>query len=299
MKIGGVDLAVVKRDVWVDSKTGKIIFNLNAQNKRKISEPYIPGSSIKGKVRSLLEQYFGLVKAQIHTALHKKLSEDKMKKLGSPVDSDWLEEFDQWEQKAVAKLIILAFGESGSLKKDNKELITTYKEGSGASTDKYEEFVKYPHIELSRFIFRDCFITPDIREKAVKEEVQLTEFKTENAIDRIKGTVNENMGGLRTSERVCSGIRFDFEVSIRTFEKGEREWLEPLLALGLALLQLDTLGGQGSRGYGKISFLIEEKETEKLVKWKVTPQYLKEKEKEIKEAIKRWVGSKGSKNIEG
>jgi CRISPR-associated protein Csm3 len=144
---------------------------------------------------------------------------------------------------------------------------------------------------LTRFIFRDCFITSDIRKLAIKDEIQLTELKTENAIDRIKGTVNQNMGGLRTSERVCSGVKFQFGISMRNFDEAEKKLMKSLLELGLALLQLDALGGQVSRGYGKITFIVKDKEG-KLKKWDVSTQKLKELSDAVKNNLDKWVEAK-------
>jgi CRISPR-associated protein Csm3 len=51
MKIGGIDSPVISREVFITKDN----------RERKLREPYIPGSSLKGKVRSLLEYKFGLI----------------------------------------------------------------------------------------------------------------------------------------------------------------------------------------------------------------------------------------------
>ena len=79
----------------------------------------------------------------------------------------------------------------------------------------------------------------------------LTEAKSENTIDRITSvTVN---GGVRQTERVPAGAEFDFKLTLRQFEGDSPELLD-LVLKGLRLLELDSLGGSGSRGYGKIEF---------------------------------------------
>jgi len=200
MKIGGVDSPVIKRDVFCN-KEGEIDFS-----GRKISEPYIAGSSLKGKVRSLLEHYFKLI--------------DPNGK-GDVVDSN-----SEFGDKKKRDLIVKLFGESAG---DNKSA------------------------NITRVIFRDCFITSQIRKLYIENKIDLFEEKYENVIDRKTGTTKR--GGLRQIERVNSGIEFDFDVSIRVFEDDNEELLKNTIKLGLKLLELDALGGSGSRGYGKVKFI--------------------------------------------
>jgi len=53
-------------------------------------------------------------------------------------------------------------------------------------------------------------------------------------------------------ERVPAGAEFDFSVTLIEFEGDEG--FEAILALGMKLLEMTNLGGNGSRGYGKIEF---------------------------------------------
>lgn len=73
----------------------------------------------------------------------------------------------------------------------------------------------------------------------------------ENTIDRITSVTTG--GGVRQTERVPAGAEFDFKLTMRQFE-GDSEALLDLLLKGLRLLELDSLGGSGSRGYGKVKF---------------------------------------------
>jgi CRISPR-associated protein Csm3 len=217
MKIGGVDSPVLKREVFSD-KDGNISFPKfddkgNITNGlTKITEPYIAGSSLKGKVRSLLEHYFRLINY---------LEQDKEKR-GAVVDSKT--DFEGMD-KNKRDLIVKLFGESAG--KDKSANIT-------------------------RLIFRDCFITTDVRKASINNKIELSEVKYENVINRITGTTKD--GGLRQIERVPSGVEFDFDISIRYFEEDNKELFENTLKLGLKLLELDVLGGSGSRGYGKVLF---------------------------------------------
>lgn len=212
MKIGGVDSPVMKREVFCDSESGEIGF----VHKRKIEEPYIAGSSLKGKVRTLLEHYFKLI--------------DPIHADGKPIGSN-----NKHGEKAYTDLIVSLFGDSA----DGRNIRTKNK-------DKIEK------IEVTRAVFRDCFITKEVRKAYLENRINLFESKYENVIDRKTGTTIG--GGLRQIERVPSAIEFDFTISIRVFKDDNESLLKNTILLGLKLLELDALGGNGSRGYGRIHF---------------------------------------------
>src|SRR5947209_9704057 len=75
---------------------------------------------------------------------------------------------------------------------------------------------------------------------------ELTEVKSENAIDRITSQANP-----RTLERVPAGARFHFRIVLDILCDEDRELL-PRLLEGLRLLEDDSLGGGGSRGNGRV-----------------------------------------------
>jgi CRISPR-associated protein Csm3 len=52
---------------------------------------------------------------------------------------------------------------------------------------------------------------------------------------------------------------FDFSVSLKLLSSDE-EVLFDYLLLGLKLLEMDAIGGSGSRGYGRIKFDFEDPE---------------------------------------
>ena len=203
MKIGGVDSPVMKREVFCNEE-GVVGFS----HQRKITEPYIAGSSLKGKIRSLLEHYFKLI--------------DPVGK-GRVVDSN-----SSFGEQKYRDLIIKLFGESAG--------------NDGLKNE----------INITRAVFRDCFITQDVRKAALDNKVELFEAKYENVIDRKTGTTIA--GGLRQIERVPSAVEFDFSVSIRVFPNDNEKLLKDTIILGVKLLELDALGGSGSRGYGRVKF---------------------------------------------
>lgn len=175
-------------------------------------EPYIPGSSIKGKVRSLLEMKSGLM------GITK----------GKPVQADDLSKLDG-VQKIDAVKIIKLFGTGG---------------------DAGEEAAK---LGPTRTAFADCPLSESFRSQVREKRLALTEVKSENSINRIKGTA-ENP---RFTERVPAGVVFDFSVTLKQLGDGDNDLLGYLLK-GLKLLTLDALGGSGSRGYGRISLRFED-----------------------------------------
>ncbi|WP_292980076.1 type III-A CRISPR-associated RAMP protein Csm3 [Nitrosomonas sp.] len=189
MRIGGTDSPVVKHPV-----TG---------------QPYIPGSSLKGKIRSLLEWRHGLVLAAG----------------GSPYSFKHLAKD---ENNPAGRRVIQLFG--GAPDKADDTLV--------------EE------IGPTRLAFWDCPLNTDWKEKELDSRHLLTtEVKPEVTIDRIAGTAKN--GGLRFIERVIAGAQFDFTLTLKVLS-GE-DLLDTVL-LGLKLLELDSLGGSGSRGYGKLKF---------------------------------------------
>ena len=210
MQIGGIDSAVIKREIFANVD-GTINYDGTG---KKITEPYIPGSSLKGKVRSLLEHSFGLIRAQ-----KLKLGE----KAGKPIDSNFAKSLDENLQKK-ANLIITLFGESA---------------GNGDKSN----------TKITRAIFRDTFLTKESRKLYLDDKIKLSEEKAENTINRVSVMANP-----RFMERVPAGVEFDFEVVLRDFQEDKNLPLSKTIELGLLLLQNDALGGGGSRGNGKIEF---------------------------------------------
>ena len=184
MHIGGIDNSVIKHPIT--------------------QSPYIPGSSLKGKIRTLLEWRSGAVQSA-------PLSLKDISK--NPED---------------VKNILRLFGISGDTKNSEQEVA---------------------EIGVSRLAFWDCALN-EAWENAIREDNQLlTEAKNENTIDRITSTA----GNPRQTERVPAGAEFDFKLTLRQFE-GDKPELLDLVLKGLKLLELDSLGGSGSRGYGKVKF---------------------------------------------
>ncbi|UOO81241.1 type III-A CRISPR-associated RAMP protein Csm3 [Uruburuella testudinis] len=185
--IGGIDNSVIKHPVS--------------------GEPYIPGSSLKGKIRSLLEWKSGAVQE-------------------APLGKKEYDSAKDEEQTAI-KQILQLFGISGDTQS--------------------EDFQK--EIGHTRVSFWDCALNKDYAERLRSDNLPFTEAKSENRINRIAGTAEHP----RQTERVPAGAEFDFKLTIKQFDNDGEDLLKTLLK-GLKLLELDSLGGSGSRGYGKVAF---------------------------------------------
>jgi CRISPR-associated protein Csm3 len=100
----------------------------------------------------------------------------------------------------------------------------------------------------ARLIFRDAILsnTSELLESGVDS---FTEVKFENTINRVTAIANP-----RQIERVIRGSKFDFELIYDVINPNEVVEDIQTIKDGLKLLELDYLGGSGSRGYGKIKF---------------------------------------------
>jgi len=173
--------------------------------------PYIPGSSLKGKMRSLLEWRAGIV------------AESK----GKPVSIKTLEMLTGAKAESAHSIIQL-FGAAGD----------------SSNAERAEE------IGPTRLSFWDAPLDSHWAKKVDENNWLYTEAKSENTINRISGTA-ENP---RQTERVPAETKFEFKLSLKILKPEDEKLLE-LLLNGLKLLEMDGIGGSGSRGYGKITFI--------------------------------------------
>ncbi|RLB37531.1 MAG: type III-A CRISPR-associated RAMP protein Csm3 [Deltaproteobacteria bacterium] len=185
--------------------------------------PYIPGSSLRGKMRSLLE------KARKEMTFQ--LKDDKQ-----PITS-----FEALEKNLSNGRTLKSAGPAT----DPGHIATNL---FGVAVDKQEEF-SIPQ----RLVVRDAMlVNPEELEAAKNTDMPMTEVKTEVAIDRITSKANP-----RQIERVPAGARFSFEFILNLYGEDKQEDYLGYLFECMQLLQDDYLGGHGSRGYGRVSFLIE------------------------------------------
>ncbi|MHB2153074.1 type III-A CRISPR-associated RAMP protein Csm3 [Calditrichota bacterium GD2] len=180
MSIGGADSVVIRDPIS--------------------NEPYIPGSSLKGKMRSLLEKLEG----QFH-----------------------IKNGDYLPSKDVNHRIGKVFG---------------------VSADKETESTP------TRLIVRDAHLSnADALAEAENTDMPFTEIKTEVTIDRLTSKANP-----RQIERVPAGALFEMEMVVNVYEDDDQTELLNTVFDALKLVQDDYLGGNGTRGYGKVRFTVRQ-----------------------------------------
>ena len=105
-------------------------------------------------------------------------------------------------------------------------------------------------VRPARLQFFDLFVTQDSVQKFrdIDTDTYLGEVKFENTISRATGIANP-----RQIERVPAGMEFDFKLVYNIEKTEDMDEDMRLLFEGLKLLQMDYLGGHGSRGYGRIA----------------------------------------------
>lgn len=165
--------------------------------------PIIPGSSLKGKMRTLLAKYY---------------SENNI--LNEPNEDP-----DE---------VLYLFG---SFKKEKK----------GQESRIIKGRLQFMDAKLSNL--------SELKQRMVDSAV---EVKFENTIKRLTAEANP-----RQIERVIPESKFEFEIMYDAwFEESGYEEAKNLIqddfdiiGNGMKLLQLDYLGGNGTRGYGKIKFI--------------------------------------------
>lgn len=154
-------------------------------------QPIIPGSSVKGKLRTLLAR--------------------------STQEGYWLQE----------------------IPRDPVEIQHLF--GSAAEANPFYS---------SRLQFSDLRLTEASLKKLASLELDtfIGEIKFENTINRLTAGASP-----RQIERVPAGAEFAFRLTYNVEREDELLKDMQTLADGLQLLQMDYLGGSGSRGYGRVS----------------------------------------------
>ncbi|MEQ1949087.1 MAG: type III-A CRISPR-associated RAMP protein Csm3 [Bryobacteraceae bacterium] len=179
--------------------------------------PYIPGSSLRGRIRSLLEQALGLTAPGELVYLSKRRGQEvRIHQSDRPDDE-----------------ICLLFGRNpGRMERVEGDALDT-RSATPARLTVYDAPLDSDSI------------TAQMRENLDDE---ITEVKSENAIDRITSQANP-----RTLERVPAGARFRVRMVLDVLCEEDKA-LAARLIEGLRLLEDDALGGGGSRGSGRVRF---------------------------------------------
>src|SRR5579864_9427896 len=182
--------------------------------------PYIPGSSLRGKIRSLLENAMGMTTPGELVYLSKRRGQEvRIHQSDRPDDE-----------------ICLIFGRSpGRLER--------VEGGGGEGGDSKSA-------SPARLTVYDAPLDPESITAQMRENLddEITEVKSENAIDRITAQANP-----RTLERVPAGARFKIRLVMDVLCEEDKALAARVLE-GLRLLEDDALGGGGSRGSGRVKF---------------------------------------------
>lgn len=210
LSIGGVDNVVIR-----NATDGK---------------PYIPGSSLKGKMRCLLEKVY----------CPGKLGNVGICKIFM---CDSLQTYNDPEKGIIYHLF-------GTTNKDIEEIKNNKKPEQNGKID-------FDFSLPTRLVVRDCSLTNDSAkrlEESMYVDLPYTQVKTEVVIDRITSAATP-----RKIERVPAGVKFNYQLVLSLYDPPDLEdkWLSSLLDTlkeGMDLLENDYLGGMGSRGYGQIKF---------------------------------------------
>lgn len=213
-------------------------------------QPYLPGSSIKGKLRSILERLLNKPVNRPGGSGTYRYESDDLESGFTEVAGQFIA-FEGARTCAVSRV----FGSTGTncwIKSSIVRDQELERLNNPAITRDGEEYLKVKGRNApARLIVRDCHLLPDSAEKLQKIDTGLymTEWKFENGIDRITAAANP-----RQLERVPAGSEFKFEL-VYTVEDASQA-VEDLknLAIAVAILEDDALGGHGSRGYGKVRF---------------------------------------------
>ena len=167
--------------------------------------PYVPGSSLKGKMRSLIE-----------------IKEGRFDQKGNACNCG---------KKDCP--VCPVFGTSAANRPDD--------------------------LGPTRIVVRDAHLSREWSDRFKEGDLPM-EVKYENAINRITGVANP-----RPLERVPAGVDFDLNIAFKVFEGDSESYFATVLQ-AMRLLELDALGGAGSRGCGQIKFtdivIDEEKQSD-------------------------------------
>ena len=192
LKIGGLDLNVITDP---DDK------------------PYIPGSSLKGKMRSLLEQVESNGKSEYYNDNYGKTHACKTE--------------EAYKKCPVCKIWGTIRGGDFTIPTLTRLIVR-------------DAFLRIKDDESQEFW------------KRIQDNIELTwtEVKMETAIDRINGSALR--GSLRQIERVPAGATFNWVLSFNVFDESDKDLFKKVFE-AMALLENDYLGGMGSRGYGQVA----------------------------------------------
>ncbi len=225
-EIGGIDLSVIKLPDGV---------------------PYIPGSSIKGKLRCLFERArLDLTPLVKYRLVEQEEQKKAMQDLRSNRESRLKELKSELEKLGWREI--------------NNVFVHTCKNPDCEICTVFGRPAEFGVATPTRVIVRDAVLNEEAFGEKYPDLVKMglyTEVKSENAIDRLTSAATP-----RQIERVPRGAEFYFELLYSVYDDKDEERFRRLFFNEregkkgelLTLLENDYLGGMGSRGYGQVKF---------------------------------------------
>jgi CRISPR-associated protein Csm3 len=199
--------------------------------------PYVPGSSFKGRMRSLLE-----------LALNRKFYTTDYR-IWQHVRSLTAMNLDDFINDVLNRCIIDELFGYAALQYEQLAQLSekARREGKAIDIDKV-----FSMLSVTRLIIDDFFPTEDyVKQIGAKSVADFLEEKSENRIDRITSAADP-----RDIVRVKPGVRFGGRITLLLFDN-DADMIEKYLttlATGLRLIEETYLGASGSRGYGRVKF---------------------------------------------
>ncbi len=274
---GGIDSPVIKNPVT--------------------NEPYIPGSSLRGRMRALLEAKNGNFLSAMTEKIYMEIYGTKDYQFEALFDEKEFDDFLSQFPDDEARELIRQYAENkggkiflyaNKLRKPKGfndkifEQIQKKLENNENSERAYRLAMESPVCRLfgnsasdpglpSVLIVRDALMSEKSKKDFMWEGLPITEAKIEIAVDRITAHAMP-----RTIERVPAGARFDFEMvyKVQTYENGDfldnalgkpdtkcdeklRKDLENIFCALEIIQNHSGLGGNTSRGHGQVKFEIK------------------------------------------
>ncbi len=216
----------------------------------ELEVPYIPGSSIKGRMRSLLEL---ALERELYTTdfkIWQHMRSINIKVSGAKGEDAKRKVAEIFEKDVKDRCLICElFGWPAA----NYQQIRDHMEvlyGEANAEAKTREL--FDLLAPTRLMVSDFF--PDeeyVKEHNIKSIADFLEEKSENRIDRVTSAADP-----RNIVRVKPEVVFSGTITLLLFhhDKDQVERYLRTVALGLKLIEETYLGGCGSRGYGRVKF---------------------------------------------
>ncbi|BBG27759.1 RAMP superfamily CRISPR-associated protein [Sulfuracidifex tepidarius] len=218
--------------------------------------PYIPGSSLKGRMRSLIETARGL-------PLY---SSDKKIWAHTPTLSSWTSlnqriSLDEFIKDITSQNVNTIFGFSSFSLNDLVRQIeqsrnrvqglpSSSNDSNGTAINTINKLTP-TNLLVEDFFPSEKYVCSLLTEKTVITFDDFLEDKNENRIDRVTSTADP-----RSVSRVKPNVEFEGKISVLVFNRTKDKIQDILTTVvdGMKLLEETYLGAAGSRGYGRVKF---------------------------------------------